>query len=100
MSPVYFLPAAAAELQAAQDWYDDRIEGLGDRFFAAVDAILPRIGDAPRQFPVTHDNLRRAMVKSFPYALYFRLEADGVYILACAHTSRAPLYWRERRDPA
>jgi len=53
MSPVYFLPAAAAELQAAQDWYDGRIEDLGDRFFAAVDAMLPRIGDThPDNFPL------------------------------------------------
>jgi len=40
------------------------------------------------------------MVKRFPYALYFCVEADGIYILACAHTSRAPLYWRERSDYA
>jgi hypothetical protein len=47
MVPVCFLPTAAAELKEAQDWYDAHVEGLGGRFFAAVDALLPRIGDSP-----------------------------------------------------
>ena len=50
MLPVYFLSVAEAELLDAQDWYDERAVGLGDRFFAAVDALLPRIGDKPQQF--------------------------------------------------
>jgi plasmid stabilization system protein ParE len=94
--PVYFLPAAEAELQEAQDWYDTRVEGLGDRFFAAVDALLPRIGDNPEQFPTAYTNLRRVMVRRFPYALYFRIEAEGVYVIACFHTSRDPRQWRRR----
>lgn len=98
MVPVYFLPAAAAELSAAQEWYDARAEGLGDRFFAAVDSVLPRIGDNPRQFPVAHDDLRRALVTRFPYALFFRVETEGVYVVACAHTSRAPFYWQQGRQ--
>jgi hypothetical protein len=98
MLPVYFLPAADAELCAAQEWYDARAEELGERFFAAVDALLPRIAENPLQFFVAHENLRRAMVKRFPYALYFRIEAEGVYVVACAHTSRAPFYWQQGRQ--
>jgi plasmid stabilization system protein ParE len=90
MPPVYFLPAADAELNNAQDWYDQRIVGLGDRFLDAVDTLLPRLADNPRQFPIAYANFHRAMVRRFPYALYFRIEADGVYVVACAHTSRDP----------
>ena len=96
MLSVYFLPEAEAELYDAQDWYDSRSPGLGDRFFTAIDALLPRIGDNPQQFPVVFQNLRRAIVRRFPYAIYFRVEADGAYVVACAHTSRAPQSWQGR----
>lgn len=98
MPQVYFLPDAEAETSAAQEWYDMRAMGLGDRFFAAVDSVVSRMADKPEQFPVAHGSLRRAMIFRFPYALIFRIEAEGVYVVACAHTSRAPFYWRNSRQ--
>jgi plasmid stabilization system protein ParE len=96
MLPVFVLPSAEFDLLAAQDWYDARAAGLGDRFFAAVDVLLARLADNPWQFPVAYKNLRRALVRRFPYALYFRLETEGVFVIACAHTSRDPQQWEVR----
>jgi len=93
MTPVYFLPSAEAELLAAQAWYDARAGGLGDRFFRAVDGVAARIADNAQQFPMVRGELRRALVPRFPYVLFFRVEDDGAYVVACAHTSRAPFYW-------
>ncbi|WP_145676834.1 type II toxin-antitoxin system RelE/ParE family toxin [Azospirillum brasilense] len=94
--PVYFLPEAAEELAEAQAWYDARSAGLGDRFFDAIDALSWRIGDAPHRFPHVHGTIQRALLGRFPYALFFRDEADGVYVIACLHTSRHPERWRRR----
>lgn len=91
--PVYFLPTAEAELLAAQAWYDERADGLGDRFFDAVNGAVARIDGNPRQFPLVRAPLRRALVPRFPYALFFRIEDDDAYVVACAHTSRVPFYW-------
>jgi len=95
MLPVYFLPVAEAELVAAQTWYDERAAGLGDRFFFAVDGVVSRIGGNAVQFPLIRGELRRALVPRFPYALFFRVEDERAYVVACAHTSRAPFYWRQ-----
>jgi hypothetical protein len=38
------LPDAEAELLDAQAWYDERLPGLGDRFFNAVESVVARIG--------------------------------------------------------
>ena len=94
--PVFFLPAAEAELREAQAWYDSRAHGLGDRFFAAVDGAVQRIGEQPLQFPLVHTNTRRALVRRFPYALYFRVEPAALFMIACAHTSRQPVHWQSR----
>lgn len=94
--PVYFLPDAENDLFEAQSWYDGRAFGLGDRFFSAIEELVMRIGRNSLQFPVVHAEIRRALAPRFPYALYFRVEPDGVFVVACAHTSRKPSFWRRR----
>jgi|SRR5579864_219772 len=95
-TPVYFLPVAEAELWEARQWYELRVAGYGDLFVAAVDSLVSRLSGDPEQFPIVHANLRRGLLKRFPYALYFRIEADGAYVVACAHTSRDPRRWQRR----
>jgi hypothetical protein len=42
-------------------------------------------------------NRRRFLLHRFPYLLIYREREDGVIqILAVAHTSRRPGYWKER----
>ncbi len=95
-SEVIFLPAARAELIAAQDWYERASAGLGVRFLAEVDAQVERIGANALQFPVQLRDIRRARLRRFPYGLYFRVLPDAVYVIACFHASRDPMTWRRR----
>ena len=44
-------PEARAEFRSAALWYEERRDGLGVEFVAAVDAALLRIGKAPKSFP-------------------------------------------------
>jgi plasmid stabilization system protein ParE len=74
--PVIFTPRARAELIDAQDWYENEVPGLGQRFRMAVDAVVQRMGATPQQFPVIYKNVRRALLRRFPYALMFVIEAD------------------------
>lgn len=94
--PVFFLPEAEEDLREAQAWYDSRAFGLGERFFVTVDSTVLRIGETPLQFPLVHANIRRALVRRFPYALYFRVEPAAVFMIACAHTSRDSAHWQSR----
>jgi len=49
---VIFTQAARAELIEAQDWYEREATGLGRRFRQAIDALIDRMSDNPRQFPI------------------------------------------------
>jgi plasmid stabilization system protein ParE len=80
----------------AQDWYENEAPGLGPRFCAAVDAVIERISANPRQFPVVHKNIRRALLRRFPYALMFVIDDATLTIIACFHGSRDPAHWRRR----
>lgn len=93
---VIFTRIARAELINAQDWYENEATGLGDI------SVPPLMGSRtherqPRQFPVVHKNIRRALLRRFPYALMFVIEPDeALIIIACFHGSRDPVQWQQR----
>jgi plasmid stabilization system protein ParE len=93
---VIFTRSARAELIDAQDWYEGEATGLGRRFRKEVDALAGRLTQNPRQFPVVFRNARRALMRRFPYSLFFVLEDETVMVIACFHASRDPLQWQTR----
>ena len=70
-------PEARAEFRSAALWYEERRDGLGVEFVAAVDAALLRIGKAPKSFPQWVGTeqapavIRKASVEGFPYVIAF-----------------------------
>ena len=96
MYSVIFTQAARAELIEAQDWYESKAAGLGRRFRQAIDPLIERMGDNPRQFPTVFKNVRRALLRRFPYSLFFVVEDDALIVIACFHASRDPSHWQKR----
>ena len=87
-------PLAESDIDEAARWYEKRQPGLGLRFLDAVDQVCHRVRAAPMQFPLVHTDLRRALLHTFPYALYFRLIDDSVTVFAVLHLRRDPRVWR------
>jgi toxin ParE1/3/4 len=54
------------------------------------------MSDNPRQFPTVSKNIRRALLHSFPYSLFFVVKDDALIVIACFHASRDPSHWQER----
>lgn len=96
MSQLVFLPEAREEFDAAVDWYEERRTGLGARFTLAVNAVLDRVARNPRSHAVVLDDARKAVVRSFPYCIYYREEGENVVVISVFHTSRDPAEWQRR----
>ncbi len=62
--------------------------------WAAV--FAKRMSDNPRQFPIVFKNVRRALLRRFPYLLFFVFEDDVLIVIACFHASRDPSRWQKR----
>jgi len=92
---VVFTQAAREELIEAQDWYEGQARGLGRRFRQAIDVLVERMSANPRQFPIVFKNLRRALLRRFPYSLFFVLEDETLLVFACFHASRDPMQWQK-----
>ena len=92
---VQFRPQAEHEVLEVRAWYDGRQEGLGHELGEAVDQLITRITDNPFAFPVTYDTTRRATLRRFPYAIYFRLLDDDILVLA-GHGRQHERRWQSR----
>ena len=72
--------------------------GLGKRFLGRLEETFARIADNPTIYAVVYKNARRAIVRRFPYSVYFRIEESGVKIEAVIHNKRHSRTWKSRLD--
>lgn len=93
---IAFHPEASLELVEASHFYDSRQEGLGDRFLDALDEALEAIQEDPLIWKPDRRGRRKYLVWRFPYQLVYRIERSRIFILAVAHGSRKPGYWKHR----
>lgn len=94
--PVSLDPEARAEFDEGYDFYEGRRAGLGERFADAVQVVLNRIADSPQTHATVFGDIRKAVVKGFPYCVYYREEPAQVRVLAVFHASRDPATWQSR----
>ncbi|MCB1006864.1 MAG: type II toxin-antitoxin system RelE/ParE family toxin [Acidimicrobiales bacterium] len=90
---VRFLPEAEADLRDAYGWYDEQEHGLADEFLRTVDGCLAAIVRHPEAFPVVHRHLRRALLRRFPYGVFYLVGSDEVVVVGCLHAARDPKPW-------
>ena len=57
---------------------------------------LRRIAAGAEQFPAADDGHRYLQLRRFPFLIIFRVIRDGITVIAVAHTSRSPDFWRGR----
>lgn len=94
--PIRLLPEAKDEFDAAADWYEQQRIGLGVDFVARVREVLNRISANPQLHAVVYGDVRKAVVRQFPYVVLYREEAGEVVVIAVFHTARDPAIWQSR----
>ena len=88
---------AAVEYDAAFDWYLSRSPDAALKFDAEFDRALVEIAQAPQRWVAGSHHTRRFLLRKFPFVLVYRERTGGnIQIVAVAHTSRRPGYWKER----
>jgi toxin ParE1/3/4 len=97
MLKVVYRPEAEAEILEAVHFYKSRVDNLGDRFLAAINDHVHDIASAPERFTRIGREVRQCVVRKYPFIIFFSAYQDHVRILAVAHTSRNPHYWKRRK---
>jgi len=94
--PLTLRVEAQADFDSASNWYDEQRAGFGAAFAARVQDVLDLIVDRPELYPRIFLDVRRAIVRRFPYLVYYQVEVERIVVLAILHGSRDPDPWRER----
>lgn len=90
MHKVRFSANASAELEAAAFWYESQSRGLGSEFIRSVDVALSKIRRTPMLYSIALDNMRRCLLKKFPFGIFFSIEDDHILVVSVFHSRRNP----------
>ncbi len=96
MRRLTILPQAELDVSDAAAWHEGRRTGLGDEFLDELDSVLQRVIKTPFQFPKIKNTIRRALLRRFPYSVYFGVTGETVELIALLHQHRDPRTWEKR----
>jgi plasmid stabilization system protein ParE len=88
--------AARRDIREIQDHYEEQVPDLGQRFMTYFVRALEQISERPNSFPMVYLEARRAILRVFPYGVYFRDLGPHLEVFAISHLSRNPSQWRRR----
>lgn len=92
-----FHPAAEAELREAVAYYEEIERGLGYDFSVEVHSTIQRAEAHPAAWPILDGEIRRALVRRFPYGVLYSREEGTILVVAVMNLHREPGYWKDRR---
>ena len=89
-------PAAEADILDGYRSYEDKQTGLGSRFLGEIEQSLARIAPNPLLYQEVAPDIRRAVVHTFPYLVFYTFGPDSVQVLAVIHGAQDPAYIKAR----
>ena len=87
---------ARAELAEAFSYYESCVSGLGRKFLDETERAMKRVLERPLRWRNVSGRFRRALVKTFPYGIIYRVDEAEIFVAAFMHLHRKPGYWRGR----
>ena len=91
-----FHPEAEQELYEAAARYESEVTDLGFRFADEVERVIRLLLAHPELGSRLDDELRHFVLLRFPFSVVYAVVSDVDYVVAVAHGSREPGYWRPR----
>ena len=96
MHKLLFKPEVYGDIKIAYDWYESQRAGLGEDFLLTLEASYADIARAPEQYQDIYKSVRRKLVRSFPYGIFFVVRGNSVVVLAVLHIKRDQKSWKKR----
>lgn len=91
-----FHPEALQEYEEAALYYKEISRELAVSFINSVEKGIKKILEYPEAWQAVEEDVRRHLIKRFPFGIYYTIQEDYVLIVAVMHMSRKPGYWKKR----
>jgi len=93
----YLHPDAEQDLREAAEFYQKRAgSDLALAFISEFEYSIGLLLAHPALGALWRNDRRRFIMRRFPYSLIYNVEDQQIRVLAVAHHSRRPVYWRDR----
>ncbi|MCD4790241.1 MAG: type II toxin-antitoxin system RelE/ParE family toxin [Bacteroidales bacterium] len=69
---------------------------IANSFFQQIDYGLTTISENPFYFQKAHKDIRRFVVRKFPFVIYYFVQDKNIKVVSIFHTSRNPQIWKRR----
>ena len=87
---------AELEILEAVTFYQERAGDIASDFFTEFRKAREEIKAFPEFWREVGGGYRRRLIERYPYGIIYRIKGEEVQIVALAHTSREPGYWKGR----
>lgn len=87
---------AEADIAEAYHYYESCRENLGSDFLLCIEESLARISKNPLQYQSMHKNVQRALVKRFPYCVFYVVVEGNISVIGVLHARKNPAHWQAR----
>ncbi len=83
-------PQAVADAEGIAEWYQQQSNGVDSRFCATLDRVTKQITEYPESYHRVFDDVRRAVLRPFPYVLLHRVKPTAIEIVGILPTHGDP----------
>lgn len=91
-----FLSVVEEEVAESMEFYESRDPGLHFKFQEELYQIITILRSSPLIGRIVEEEFRSFPLPKFPFSVVYKIESDSIVILAVAHHSRRPGYWKSR----
>ena len=96
MPEIVWLASAEHDLLAVFAELEKRRDGSGAELVVRVDAVLDHLRRHPELAPVYEPPIRRPVIATTGYGLFYSIQSRGIMVHALVHLSRSPETIRDR----
>lgn len=91
-----FHPEVTNDIKGSYLWYEDKLQGLGNRFLKELEDGYTAIQNFPDTWANFQYGFKRYILNKFPFSILYKVAEEKIVILAIMHNSRKPNYWIDR----
>ena len=96
MKKVKISPDAEKEFREASFFYSNISKTLKSRFIEKFKSVKYYISMYPEGSPLIEEGIRHHVFDIFPFSVVYIVREEYIYIVAVAHHSQHPDYWKDR----
>lgn len=93
---IVLTPDANQDITETFLWYESQSIGLGKNFLAQVDNSLKIIQNNHELYSIKYRDVRRCLIKRFPYKIFYKVNKDQIIVLAVIFGGRDPNWIKKR----